>query len=259
MKDESAQPTGTWKDRRSALIVRQAMEDGTKNLVLISAGNAALSLANAASGSVINVYAIVDKRTPQPIVTHLQNVCAGVITAHLNKAYLSEEDQLNLVRTAIGKELSNAKCVSDGFEAAYIPLVRELAADLQKMPDTIMLPTGSRESLIGIYEGLQEIGWDRTTVVGVTSDSNLMLHTHFVPRAYEKQLATLNESGRLKIVTSHVSDEEALTFVPEGVSAEAAAAHAFAWLYDTLPIDPELIGQNVVIINSGMGQFHLQR
>ncbi len=48
IKDESVQPTGTWKDRKSDMVIRRAVRMDIQKIAIISAGNAAYSLAQAA-------------------------------------------------------------------------------------------------------------------------------------------------------------------------------------------------------------------
>ncbi|MEK6961499.1 MAG: pyridoxal-phosphate dependent enzyme [Nanoarchaeota archaeon] len=43
IKDESKNPFGTWKDRRSQIIIKKAKDEKVDTLVLITSGNARLS------------------------------------------------------------------------------------------------------------------------------------------------------------------------------------------------------------------------
>ena len=45
VQDESMNPYGTWKDRRSEYIVQKALKEGISKLCLITSGNAGYSLA----------------------------------------------------------------------------------------------------------------------------------------------------------------------------------------------------------------------
>lgn len=255
-KDESALPTGTWKDRRSQLIVDEAKRKEKKSLVLISAGNAAVSLTHFAEPEGIAVYVIVDSKTPREVVVALNNICDGVVEFELDSGFLSEELQRGLVAKNVGIDACDLWCVSEGFEEAYEAIAVELKTELPAKPDTVIVPAGSREAMVGITQGLKKIGWEQTKVIGITSTMNRMLHTRFVPEEYRKKTEQWQERGRIEMVDSTRTDEEALRFVPKEIHAEAAPAHAFAWFAGEVKREARTFGQSVVIVNSGYGKLN---
>ena len=67
IKDESANPFGTIKDRRSFTVVSEAADLRVDKLALITSGNNGFSLGKFASPHDINVVCIVDKQLQEGI------------------------------------------------------------------------------------------------------------------------------------------------------------------------------------------------
>ncbi|MEI8230120.1 MAG: PLP-dependent lyase/thiolase [Candidatus Peregrinibacteria bacterium] len=255
-KDESTLPTGTWKDRRSQLIVREAKRKGKRALALISAGNAAVSLAHFAAPEGIKIYVIVDSKTPCEVITTLKKICDGVVEFELDSGFLSEELQKGLIAKNLEIDAADLWCVSEGFEEAYEAIAKELKEVLPQIPDTIIVPSGSREAMVGIVEGCRKIGWKKTKVVGVTCAMNRMLHTRFVPENYQEKTTKWKEKNIAEVVISERTDEEALRCIPADIRAEAAPAHAFAWFAGEVERGSRTFGKTVVIVNSGYGKLN---
>lgn len=62
IKDESKNPFGTFKDRRSEIIIKKAEDEQVDTLVLITSGNAGYSLGRFSQGTKIRIVNIVDKK-----------------------------------------------------------------------------------------------------------------------------------------------------------------------------------------------------
>ena len=71
LKDDSRNPTSSFKDRASSIGVLKAMEFGFDTIACASTGNAASSLAGLSAAVGLNSFIFVPERAPEPKVTQL--------------------------------------------------------------------------------------------------------------------------------------------------------------------------------------------
>ncbi|MCC6643518.1 PLP-dependent lyase/thiolase [Candidatus Peregrinibacteria bacterium] len=261
IKDESANPTGTWKDRRSELIVKSAKAKGCHHLALISMGNSAYSLAHAvrydgeiAKQTRIQVSAILPLNISPNIVREIERLGARTIRTDLSQP-LSAHQVVHLTRRD-SKDLP--MIVTNHYHAAYSTLLDEIIEDLgpENPPDTVICPIGSGEAFNGLYEAdiarQRALYADPIHIYGVnpysrTSLADKLVGFEFSPYAqlwsilpgFKKRIIRINEdpiAPTHKIVTKHML-------------AEPSASIAFCGLSILKP-NPD---KTVVIINSGLG------
>ena len=241
VKDESKNPTGTFKDRRSAMIVDKAREANVQKLVLISAGNAAYSLSAYAEGSGIEVVPIIDSALPNEVRSTVRGFAPKMIEVDLSERVLTSEDLIAMARQNADERIWE---VSNGFHTAYQEIVRELTEE----PDVIVIPCGSGEGMIGVYEGIKERGW-QTKVRGITSKYMDKLRTIHTP--YREQLDAIGKEGHT-ISQYHILVEASLVEkAPPEIRSEPAATLAFGEL---LQLWMDRI-RRVIIVNSGRGKL----
>ena len=75
LKDEGRNPTGSFKDRSSAVGVTHALQVGAKTISCASTGNAASSLAGHAALAGLPAYIFVPQTAPEPKVAQLLRRC----------------------------------------------------------------------------------------------------------------------------------------------------------------------------------------
>jgi len=80
IKDDGQNPTGSLKDRPSALCVVKAKEAGAKSVACASTGNAASSLAGSAAAAGLGAYIFVPERAPKGKLAQLLVFGANVIS-----------------------------------------------------------------------------------------------------------------------------------------------------------------------------------
>lgn len=261
IKDESANPTGTWKDRRSEAILKKAKAEGRDHLALISNGNAAYALAHAvrydgniAGKTRIQVSAIVPLDLPSVIAREIEKLDARIIRADLNQP-LSAQQVVNLTRRD-SKDLP--MIVTNHFHNAYINLFDEIINDLgpDNPPDFILAPVGSGEGFTGIYEGdmarQRRLYADPVQVYGINpyeknSFADKLNGFDFSPYP---QIWSIIPGVRQKI--KRISEEPiqpTYKIISKYMLAEPSAAVAFCGINIVNP-DAE---DTVVVINSGRG------
>lgn len=150
VKNESENPFGTIKDRRSYDIVTFARSQNIQAICLITSGNAGYSLVSFAKASNLKVYCIVDSKINSNILSALRTVSTGVVEVELEKKILTSKEIEQLVKRAF--KLNNQPYdVTNGFHFAYGSIVRELE-DFQ--PDILVCPYGSGETYHGLVQEL---------------------------------------------------------------------------------------------------------
>ena len=258
VKDESANPTGTFKDRRSEAIVNHAKERSADALVLISAGNAAYSLAQYAHEEGIDVRPVVDKNLTPAIRAVLKDVCDGVQEVDLSDRPLLSDDLIDLVRNNADETILD---VTNGYHAAYMQIVRELARDVPCSPDAIFVPFGGGEAMVGVMLGVNEVGWKvRTEVYGITNQESERLRTAYLYVPYYEYLH--NEADAPQHSVFGIRDvlpefrDEICNALPPNIRVEDAPRNVFDFVRLVAEEKRNAFGhmQNIVILNSGYGQ-----
>jgi threonine synthase len=159
VKDEAANPTGTFKARGMAVAVSKAKELGLARLAVPSAGNAGSALAAYAAKAGIEALVVAPKDTPLSILQ--ETVLFGA--------------RLFLVDGTIAQagDIVKAACKDTGFfnvATMYEPyrvegkktMGYELFEQLGGLPDWVVFPTGGGTGVVGLWKAFQELkelGW----------------------------------------------------------------------------------------------------
>lgn len=162
IKDESQNPFGTIKDRRSAYILKEANRLKVDKLVLITSGNSGYSLARFARDSVVKVVVVISKTIPDEMKNRLKKTAYQVIELNLDHKILRPEELI-----AFGREREDETVweVTNGYEESYIPILAEIISEKVK-PDYLVVPLGSGGIFIGMAEAIERYGL-RTKVIGI--------------------------------------------------------------------------------------------
>jgi threonine synthase len=157
IKDESRNPTCSFKDRKSACSITKAVEEGYNRIVAATAGNAGSSVAAYAAKANIESYILAFQGISQ---TKLAKLLAYNANVFLTNA--STGDVLEFVNKVCKKyELLNCSAAS-----RYNPFVKEGAKTAifeiyeqtkGKLPDWIILPLGGGGNLAAYHKGLREL------------------------------------------------------------------------------------------------------
>jgi len=155
IKDESLNPTGTFKARGLSVAISKALELGIKKVGMPTAGNAGAALAAYAARASIKAVIYTPKNTPKTMLTEITMYGA----------------ELRLVDGTIadaGRELSKVKDVEGIFDMSTMKepyrlegkktMGYEIVEDLDWVtPDVIIYPTGGGTGLLGIWKGINEL------------------------------------------------------------------------------------------------------
>jgi threonine synthase len=160
VKDESLNPTQTFKARGMAVAVSMAKELGVKKLAAPSAGNAGGALAAYCARANLEAFLIMPRDTPR----------ANIVECELTGAHVTLVDGLI---TDCGAEVARRKDANGWFEASTMKepyrvegkktLGYEIAEQSAwVLPDVIIYPTGGGTGLIGMWKAfdeMQQLGW----------------------------------------------------------------------------------------------------
>ncbi|HEX3941932.1 MAG TPA: threonine synthase [Acidobacteriaceae bacterium] len=283
LKEEGANPTGTFKARGMALAVTMARHYGLKKLAVPSAGNAAGALAAYAAAAGIEAHIFMPADVP--FANYVEATAYG---AHVTLVNGLISDCARLVsekaKTEGWFDVSTLKepFRVEGKKTMGYELVEQLGWEY---PDAVFYPTGGGVGLIGMWKAfieLEQLGWvkpgKRPRMVAVQAAGCAPVVRAFdqkaqvsqpwvnastfasglrVPKPYGDSimLEILEESGGIAL---SVSDEEILASIsdwgrnegiflsPEGATATAA----YGRLLETGFLQP---ADRVVLFNTGSG------
>src|SRR5216683_2725773 len=283
LKEEGANPTGTFKARGLALAVTMAKHYGLRKLAVPSAGNAAGALAAYAAAAGIEAHIFMPKDVP--FANYVEAVVYGAkvnlvdgLISDCGRIVAERKDEEGWFDVSTLKEPFRV----EGKKTMGYELVEQLGWEY---PDAVFYPTGGGVGLIGMWKAfgeIEELGWvrpgKRPRMIAVQSSGCAPVVRAFeqganvsqmwqnaatfaaglrVPKPYGDSimLEILRESGGVALA---VSDEQILASIvdwarhegiflsPEGAAATAAYDHLLAtgFLKST---------DRVVLFNTGGG------
>jgi threonine synthase len=286
LKDESNNPTGSFKARGLSVAVSKAKELGVKTFVIPTAGNAGGALAAYAACAGLKSHIFMPKLTPSAFKKEARLFGADVTEVDGNisdcgklaNALAAENEWFDVSTLKEPYRLEGKKTM--GYE---------IAEQLNwLLPDIILYPTGGGTGIIGIWKAfdeLEKLGWidsKRPRMVAVQSDSCNGIYTAFhqnenrstykdngftvanglrVPKPYADKviLQVLKYSNGDSVSVSdpdilaalrELAAHEGLLVAPEG----AALWHAYKVLNQTGRIKE---GETVLLLNTGSGYKYL--
>jgi threonine synthase len=160
IKDESLNPTGSFKARGMAVAVSMAKELGARKLAVPSAGNAGGALAAYAAKAGLEAHIFMPQDVPKANVIECQQYGAQVTL-------------VNGLITDCGRIIAERKEAEGWFEVSTLKepyriegkktMGYELAEQMDwELPDVILYPTGGGTGLIGMWKAFDEmerLGW----------------------------------------------------------------------------------------------------
>jgi threonine synthase len=284
IKDESPNPTASFKDRASAIVVARANQIGAEVTVAASTGNAGAALAGmaAAVGSKAVIFA--PRTAPPAKIAQLIVFGAQVllvdgtydqafdlsIEATENFGWYNRNTGFNPF-TAEGKKTA-------GFEI-WEQVIRRLPEGSK--PLTVFVPVGDGNIISGVHKGfkdLQALGWlpQMPRIIGVQSEGSAAIANTFnqgdenikavsastladsisvdLPRDGVRAVRAARETGGSYLI---VPDQAILNAIAElgrvGIFAEPAAATAYAGLVKAVDEGLVTADDPVLVLSTGSG------
>lgn len=282
VKDEGVEPTGSLKDRASAMALVKADELGAAVVTTASTGNAAAALAGLAASVGRDNVIFVPAAAPEAKVAQLLAYGATVLLVEgsYNDAIelcLRAGDRFGWYNRTTGYN----PYMSEGKKTVAYEVAHQLG---WQAPDTIFVSVGDGCILGSLWKGfhdLNELGWvDRMPrIIGVQSEGSDYLAQAWaneedvltkppiepdtvadsissaLPRDRIKAMRAVTESDGAFVT---VSDEAILAAIPTlasatGVFAEPAAAAVWAGVERAVETGLVTSGESVVALSTGTG------
>jgi threonine synthase len=284
IKDEGRNPTASFKDRASSVVVAHAMEIGAQVVVTASTGNAGAALAGMAAA--VNQKAVIfaPKTAPPAKVAQLLVFGAQVILVDGN--YDSAFDLTIEAANEFGWYCRNTgynPFTAEGKKTAAFEIWETvlLANPQMKKPLCVFVSVGDGNIISGIHKGfkdLLELGWleQMPRIFGVQSDKSAAVANAFLagtekiipvqattiadsisvdlPRDGVRAVRAARETNGSYIL---VPDEEIIRAIAElgkvGIFAEPAGSTAYAGLVKAVSSGVIKSDDPVLVINTGSG------
>jgi len=153
LKEESGNPTGSFKARGLSLAVNRARELGAPGVQLASAGNAALALTAYATASGLPSRVAMPEDTPPQIARRCQEMGAQVLTSPgtlVDAAGRLQEFDDGYWNLSTLKEPYRV----EGKKTMGLELAEQFG---WKLPDWILYPTGGGTGIVGMHKAFAEL------------------------------------------------------------------------------------------------------
>ncbi len=284
IKDESRNPSASFKDRASALVVARAIESDIQTIIAASTGNAGAALACMAASVGKQAVIIAPRSAPPAKVAQLLTFGARVVLVDGN--YDQAFDLSIEASHEFGWYNRNTgynPFTVEGKKTAGLEIWEQVLHKRGKSAQnlTIFIPVGDGNILSGVAKGfvdLLALGWIERLprLVGVQAEGSAAIYNAFkagvneitplraktvadsisvdLPRDGERALKRVNQSGGYYLT---VSDQEILQAIPRlgkaGLFVEPAAAAAFAGLQAALRQGLHQSDEPALVLCTGSG------
>jgi threonine synthase len=256
-KDDGRNPTASFKDRASAVVVARARELGVKIITTASTGNAGAALAGLAAAAKMPAVIFVPQTAPQAKIAQLLIFGARVIL--VKGTYDQAFDLCLEASKEFGWYCRNTAFnpyTVEGKKTASMELCEQLG---WKAPDTLLVSVGDGNVISGLWKGLRDLlmlGWiDRMPrLLGIQAEGSAACYNAWkagtekitpvnaqtvadsvsadLPRDGVRAVRAVRETGGAYLT---VTDDEILAAIPElargeAIFCEPAASAVYAGL-----------------------------
>ncbi len=159
LKDESYNPTGSFKARGLAMAISKAKELGVKACVIPTAGNAGGAMSAYCAKAGLDAYVYMPKKTPKTFAKECEFFGAKVTYVNGNigdcAAQIKKDNLPNCFDISTLKEPFRI----EGKKTMGYEIAEQMNWET---PDVVIYPTGGGTGLIGIWKAFQEMqqmGW----------------------------------------------------------------------------------------------------
>ncbi len=257
--DETRNPTFSFKDRASILVVLKALQMGITEIAAASTGNAGSSLAGICARSGLKAQIWVPEAIPQAKLLQIKTY--GAIVHKVKGDYdlaFDESIRISLQKRWYNRNTAFNPLTIEGKKSAAYDIFIQTRGQL---PESIFVPVGDGVIIAGLYKGfweLLQLGWiDKLPrlIAVQSSGSNALIRFlkekqfHFkpahtiadsiaagAPRNLYLAARAVEKSGGLAIEVSdqQILEAQALLARNFGLLAEPAAAAAYAGFFQQM-------------------------
>jgi threonine synthase len=169
LKDETRNPSGSFKDRLVAAAMSEALRNGAKRIVCASSGNAGASVACYAAHA--GIEAIIVCPTGTPAEKLAQITAYGATLVRIDGNYSNSFDHARSLAADEGlPNLTTTFLNPFGVDALRL-VGQELCDDLGGVvPDWVIVPTGSGPLVKGVIQGFLDVAGKTPRIVSVQAE-----------------------------------------------------------------------------------------
>lgn len=277
IKDESCNPSASFKDRASAIVVSRAIEAGIDTIIAASTGNAGAAMACMAASVGKRAIILAPRSAPPAKIAQLLTFGAQVVL--IDGSY---DDAFDLSISAsnefgwYNRNTGYNPYTVEGKKTAGLEIWEQVLRHLPLDNDfNVFIPVGDGNILSGVAKGfvdLLALGWIKKLprLIGVQAEGSAAIYNAFVQKSNQVKavkattiadsisvdlprdgLRALNRVRQSNGFFITVSDEQILAAIPKlgsaGIFVEPAAAAAYAGLMQSLetnqinPTTPALV------------------
>lgn len=284
IKDDGKNPTGSFKDRASAVVIARAKELGSEVVVTASTGNAGAALAGLAAAVGQKAIIFAPKTAPPAKIAQLLVYGAEVILVDGN--YDSAFDLSIEAVDEFGWYCRNTgynPFTIEGKKTASYEIWGDIIVknSLDSQPLSIFVSVGDGNIISGIHKGFKDLvslGWleHMPRIFGVQSEGSAAVANAFnrkseeiipvkadtiadsiavdLPRDGIRAVRAVSQTNGSYII---VSDQQILNAISElgkvGIFSEPAGAAAYAGLVSAIESGMIYPNDRVLVVNTGSG------
>mgnify|MGYP001033916057 CR=1 FL=1 len=284
IKDESPNPTASFKDRASAVVVARAAQIGAEVIVAASTGNAGAALAGMAAAVGAKAVIFAPKTAPPAKIAQLIIFGAQVLLVDGN---YDQAFDLSIAATkAFGWYNRNTgfnPFTAEGKKTAAFEIWEQVIRRLpdESKPLTMFIPVGDGNIISGVHKGFKDLlnlGWlvQMPRIIGVQSEGSAAIANTFLrgdetiqavqadtladsisvdlPRDGVRAVRAARETGGAYLTVPDAAILSAIVDLGKvGIFAEPAAATAYAGLVKAVDEGLVLPDDPVLVLSTGSG------
>lgn len=288
VKDDGRNPTASFKDRASAVVVRRAEEIGASLVVTASTGNAGAALAGMGAAAGMPTVILAPRTAPRAKVAQLLMFGARVIL--VDGSYDDAFDLSIQASEAFGWYCRNTgynPFTAEGKKTAAFEICEQMAlrqsgGDRWDAPDVVVVSVGDGNIISGLHKGfadLHQLGWigSMPRLIGVQASGSSAIYNAFargsdtiepvrantladsisvdLPRDGRRALRAARQTGGAYVQVEDADILAAMRQLGEraAVFAEPAGATAQAGLIKALGDGLVAADEDVVVMVTGSG------
>ena len=284
LKDESSNPTASFKDRASAILVARAREIGADVIVTASTGNAGAALAGMCAA--VGHKAVIFAPKTAPIAKITQLLVFGAQVMLVDGTY---DDAVELAVKAANE--FGWYCRNTGYNPFTLEGKKTAAFEIwewalktlpeHSQPLTVFVSVGDGNIISGVHKGFKDLvrlGWmaQMPRIIGVQAKGSAAIANAYnagtenitpvsattmadsisvdMPSDGVRALRAATETGGRYVI---VRDEQIYAAIAElgkaGIFAEPAGATAYAGLVEAISQGSVAADDPVLVLNTGSG------
>jgi threonine synthase len=205
LKNETTNPTWSWKDRPNAISVSMAKHFGFEHVVCVSTGNHGNAMAAMAASAGLRATVFCDAKTPRLQLAMMEAYGARVVLGGDTEPIVL--DRIRRGRAFPSTIFSLREVYSNPFGIeGFKTIAFELWQQLGRVPSRVFVGVGSGDGIYGIWKGFREL---RESGAVATVPRMIACQTtgaNSLIRAFQKGLSTVAPLSEVNTVAASLAE-----------------------------------------------------